>query len=265
MAVPQTTPKPSIGPPSKAGVNNRNNVPTSSSSARAGQAVQKPITIAEDVSARTPKSTHAELGIENAIEKLDLQSQKTADEVPISAVGLNQPKASSSSEDEQSHISGSSSKLQAFDTKSIASVTTFQMDEKESLRPDDSASVQAVDEDESAVNSRVGSELGPGSSKDLSRDVSLKRGPVILPGNAPRFGDVGLSQATNLSQNPALRQMSFTSGERLPPPDVPSVQVIPDEKLLEAMNTPKDRLLLLQMEERILVFLQQSRYENWFP
>ena len=262
MAVPQTTTKPSTGAPSKAGINVRNNVPTSSGSARAGPAAQKPTNTAEDVSARTPKSTQAELGIESAIEKLDLQSQKPAGEIPSSAVAVNQPKASSSSEDEQSHISGSSSKLQAFDTKSIASVTTFQMDEKESLRPDDSASVQAADEDESAVNSRVGSELGPGSSKDISQDVSVKRGPVILPGNAPRFGDVGLSQAANFAQNPALRQMSFTSGERLPPPEIASVQVIPDEKLLEAMNTPKDRLLLLQMEERILIFLQQARYEN---
>jgi hypothetical protein len=30
----------------------------------------------------------------------------------------------------------------------------------------------------------------------------------------------------------------------------------PDDKLLEAMNSPKDRLLLLQLEEKIRIFLQ---------
>jgi hypothetical protein len=33
----------------------------------------------------------------------------------------------------------------------------------------------------------------------------------------------------------------------------------PDEKLLEAMSSPKDRLLLLQLEEKIRVFIQDSK------
>ena len=51
-------------------------------------------------------------------------------------------------EDNHSHLSSSSTKQQSFDTKSMASVTTFAMDEKESIRPDDSASVRAAEDDE---------------------------------------------------------------------------------------------------------------------
>ena len=251
MAVPQTTTKshPSVG--SKAGSNARS-IPPPSGPALSMPIPQKPPAVVEDRDSKTPKSSKAEVGLESAIEKLDLQATKPNEEVPVSAGSTGNPKASSSSEDEQSHVSGSSSKLQSFDTKSIASVTTFQMDEKESLRPDDSASVQAAEEDESFVNSRVGSELGQPS-------VSVKRGPVILPGNAPRFADTGLSPAVNLAQNPALKQMSFTSGELLSTPDPSPVPITPDDKLLEAMGTPKDRLLLLQMEEKILAFMQIPR------
>jgi hypothetical protein len=33
----------------------------------------------------------------------------------------------------------------------------------------------------------------------------------------------------------------------------------PDEKLLEAMNSQKDRLLLLQLEEKIIAFIKDSK------
>jgi hypothetical protein len=33
----------------------------------------------------------------------------------------------------------------------------------------------------------------------------------------------------------------------------------PDEKLLEAMKSPKDRLLILQLEEKIRHFIKDSR------
>ncbi|KKY23959.1 putative r3h domain [Phaeomoniella chlamydospora] len=215
----------------------------------------------EEITAKTPKSLHIESGLERTIEKLELRERadEAIDSQATPAPDL--PKASSSSEDEQSHVSGSSSKLQSFDTKSIASITTFQMDEKESLRPDDSASVQAIDEDESIVNSRVGSELGPVGPRDVSRDLLLKRAPVVLPGNGLRFGELSPATPNSMAQNPALRQMSFISGERLHTAESQATPAIPDEKLLEAMATPKDRLLLLQMEEKVLIFIHDNKDE----
>ena len=262
MAVPQVPPKTVGDVPARQSVNGRASGQLSPAItptvARSGAVGVKAQTALEDTVSRTPKIAAAP-DLSNAVSKLHIEPNlPTQDNSPDSSEA-DQLKASSLSGDEHSHISGSSSKLQSFDTKSIASVTTFQMDEKESLRPDDSASVQAVEDNESSVNSRVGSELGPGNSKEQPKERFSKRGPVILPSGAPRFGDAAVVTPGNLPQNPALRQMSFISGERIQTPDAPPL-LSPDEKLLEAMSTPKDRLLLLQLEEKILTFIHQSKY-----
>jgi hypothetical protein len=34
----------------------------------------------------------------------------------------------------------------------------------------------------------------------------------------------------------------------------------PDEKLLEALESPKDRLMLLQLEDKIITFIKNTRF-----
>lgn len=172
-------------------------------------------------------------------------------------------KRETSFEDDRTHLSNSSTKPTSFDSKSMASVATFALDEKDSLRPDDSASVQAVDEDESlsgaasgAPNSLTGSESGARGF----RDTSIQKSRAILQNASSVYHDGG--QRSNgaapdyISNNYILSNPgSFQGGGALHgfPQD-------PDEKLLEAMKSPKDRLLILQLEDKVRHFIQHSKY-----
>ncbi|KAJ5363344.1 hypothetical protein N7541_004188 [Penicillium brevicompactum] len=153
-----------------------------------------------------------------------------------------------------------------FDSKSLASVTTFAMDEKDSVRPDDSASVQAIDEEESlsghasgAPNSVAGSEAGSRAFRDAV--PTRPRGMLPVPG--PLFNG---SQAMNGTIPPDSVANNFVM-----PANPDSVQdgqnlhgfpLEPDEKLLEAMKSPKDRLLILQLEEKIRYFIKNCNEQS---
>lgn len=161
-------------------------------------------------------------------QKLHLRQTENAGGSESSGRGEATPKSEGASDDNRTHLSAS------FDSKSMASLTTFAMDEKESLRPDDSASVQAVEEDDFSAlgisNSHAGSEAGNRVyrgrllASDAAHQVPYQYPANIVP--------------TNVSPH------SFPSD--------------PDEKLLDAMNSPKDRLLVLQLEEKIVCFLKDS-------
>lgn len=178
-----------------------------------------------------------------------------------------------SAEDDRSHLSSSSTKGPNFDTKSMASATTFAMDEKESLRPDDSASIQANDEEDTSsphgsavTSSQYNSDVGAAPVRVQLRDgysgvnIAMRRPPVGPMQNPPRFGDFPLPSSTDLSHLPTDAQEPDPADiARPPPPDDRSLSIVPDEKLLDAMGTPKDRLLLLQLEEMIIAFITQSQ------
>ncbi|KAL2832013.1 hypothetical protein BDW59DRAFT_114441 [Aspergillus cavernicola] len=165
-------------------------------------------------------------------------------------------------EDDRTHLSNSSTKPTSFDSKSLASVTTFAMDEKDSLRPDDSASVQAIDEEESlsghasgAPNSLTGSESGA-----RSRDVQRHRVP--LHNAVPIFNDGpqranGATMADSVANN-----FVIANSDDFPGRAIHGFPSEPDEKLLEAMKSPKDRLLILQLEEKIRNFIQSSKEQS---
>lgn len=184
------------------------------------------------------------------------------------------PAGADSTEDDQSHLSNNSSREPpGFDTKSIASVTTFAMDEKESLRPDDSASVQAVDdEDSSSGPSCDPSVQGEGEQVVLPRVLpqsngnpvgNTRRYPSITLANPPRFGDLPMSPITESEEFRQAREQP----QEMIDIDTPQLRgggpdhrpqilaVMPDEKLLDALASPKDRLPLLQLEEKILGFI----------
>ncbi|KIW16660.1 hypothetical protein PV08_03848 [Exophiala spinifera] len=194
--------------------------------------------------------------VTNAIQGLSLvQGAATA------PPGSQSADSGESLEDDQSQLSNSSIKQQSFDTKSMASVTTFAMDEKESIRPDDSASVRAAEDDDASS--------APSREMSFNRDnertnqraipsgvtIAARRYHTLTLTNPPRFGDL-----------PAIPVLRGGADEQSQPegtvPQQTGVQerssslpVAPDEKLLDALASPKDRLSLLQLEEKVLGLL----------
>ena len=177
-------------------------------------------------------------------------------------------------DDEKSHLSVSSTKAPSFDGKSVASGTTFGMDEKESLRPDDSASLKAVEEDDSnsgpasaAASSRIGSETGGKAFRDQFNEISERMGPGGhrgLPlGRGNPSGNMETPQPGPLaSLASTIPMVAAHPRPEVLPSTVPAALYNyqePDEKLLEAMETPKDRLFLLQLEEQVISFIRDSQ------
>lgn len=163
--------------------------------------------------------------------------------------------------DDSQRIDSSSelgTKPPSIDGKSITSGTTFALDEKESLRPDDSASVKAAADDDDTfsirgsmvASSRMGSELAARARGIQLNDIPERR----------------LPHTTSGSSAPGILTPQSTSSEQ--PPGVggssDALNVIyrqaPDEKLLEAMASPKDRIFLLRLEKDLIDFVQSSKY-----
>jgi hypothetical protein len=190
--------------------------------------------------------------VTNAIEGLSLVKDANA-----SSGGLQGAESGESLEDDQSHLSSSSMKQQSFDTKSMASVTTFAMDEKESIRPDDSASVRAVEDDE-ASNAPHKEDLSASITRNSIRPstsgvtIAARRYHTLTLTNPPRFGDlpVPIIQTEGAEQPPSSEASSEQQSDV--PDRAPSLPVAPDEKLLDALASPKERLPLLQLEEKFL-------------
>ncbi|CAI4212972.1 unnamed protein product [Parascedosporium putredinis] len=131
----------------------------------------------------------------------------------------------------ESHKADSTSDLctkpPSLDGKSITSGTTFALDEKESLRPDDSASVKAAAVDDDDAFSIRGSLL---ASSRIGSDIAVRR--------------------IQAEENVDRRIAQHNAGGQ---PDAP------DEKLLEAMQSPKDRIFLLRLEKDVIDFVRDSK------
>jgi len=174
-------------------------------------------------------------------------------------------------DDDQTPISSSSTKAASLDGKSATSGTTFAMDEKESLRPDDSASVKAAEDDEfgsgpasGAQNSRVGSEAGSRAFRDQFYEITENIGSA-----PPRQQVQSCRIITGIEEEgPQLTHAPHVSAlpapANVPPPqlvttDGPSIEYNyqePDEKLFEALESPKDRLFLLRLEQEVITFIR---------
>ena len=176
-------------------------------------------------------------------------------------------------DDDQTQVSTSSTKPPSLDGKSTASGTTFALDEKESLRPDDSASAKAADDEEfgsgpasNAPNSRVGSEAGGRAFREQFYEVTESMGPGShRPHPLSRRIIEGIEE-----EGPQPVQSPLATSIPVPmpvvPPDVaiplqPSMELLyrePDEKLFEALESPKDRMFLLRLEQDIINFIKGS-------
>ncbi|KAL3459906.1 hypothetical protein BJX64DRAFT_194346 [Aspergillus heterothallicus] len=215
----------------------------------------------------TPESDIIDQGIDELSEavhaaKISEKKDQGHAGLSIGSEGNGSLRREDSFEDDRTHLSNSSTKPTSFDSKSMASVTTFAMDEKDSLRPDDSASVQAIDEEESlsghtsgAPNSLTGSEAGA-RFRDPQRQRVPLHNAVPIYTNGPQ-GANGVVMADSVANTFVIANSDAFSGRAIH--GFPSE---PDEKLIEAMKSPKDRLLILQLEEKVRNFIQNSKEQS---
>jgi hypothetical protein len=177
--------------------------------------------------------------------------------------------------DDTSQRADSSSELgtkpPSLDGKSITSGTTFALDEKESLRPDDSASVKAAAEDDDSFSIRgsymAGSRMGSDLAARIQRIQIGDMPPRTAPPNQALAGSrnqgVGTPQSgVSDKQIPTDPKASLVGGAATPDGLAPNAfySQNPDEKLLEAMQSPKDRIFLLRLEQQVIEFVQDSKY-----
>ena len=216
---------------------------------------------------------HRELHISMA--QLDVKDSPPASNTLNEHAKSNIKRAGLRLDDDQIHVSSNSTKAASLDGKSTTSGTTFALDEKESLRPDDSASVQAVDDDDfgsglasGAPNSRMGSEAGSRAFRDQFFEVSENN-----PSGAPRshplsrrvIADIE-EEGPQMTHNPIDSPLAapIVSHHNIPVVARPSIDFEhhrdPDEKLFEALDSPKDRMFLLRLEQDIIDFVKNSTY-----
>jgi hypothetical protein len=168
-------------------------------------------------------------------------------------------------EDSGTQLSSSSGsgKPTSVDGKSVASAATFALDERESLRPDDSASLRAVEEEDAA--SLPGSDLGGARAfRDQLHEISniipqQHRG--VPPGRFPAFS-AGPQVLYDPNQPPSgAMPISQPTTNGVPAMvDIPDAQPVPDEKLLEALQSPRDRLFVIKLEQDFIDFVKEPGY-----
>lgn len=170
----------------------------------------------------------------------------------------------------------------SLDGKSITSGTTFALDEKESLRPDDSASVKAAEDDDTfsgrgsiVAGSRIGSEAaGKHNPPPLSKHNLIK---VARAYHSQIYDAQRRSMLPPLESQPqgTLTPQSGSSGQlvagNLPQQSFKGVlptkddfhnifyKTSPDEKLMEAMEEPRNRIFLLRLEQDVINFVRDTK------
>lgn len=176
-------------------------------------------------------------------------------------------------DDDQTQISSSSTKPASLDGKSATSGATFALDEKESLRPDDSASIKAAEEEDllsgpasGAPSSRVGSEAGSRAFRDQFNEINERMGPV--PARSYPFSRREIpgieEEAPQLTIAPLVptipASVALKRPETVPPiePQFSFKYQEPDEKLIQALESPKDRMFLLRLEQDVMSFVRDS-------
>ncbi|KAH7026291.1 uncharacterized protein B0I36DRAFT_365878 [Microdochium trichocladiopsis] len=178
------------------------------------------------------------------------------------------PDVATPSSDETSQKADSASEMgtkpPSLDGKSIASGTTFALDEKESLRPDDSASVQAAADDDEAFSVRGSLLATSRGGSEVARIHRLRIGDMPerrIVQLLPETHDQGLStpQSGVSSQQPPTDPSQILGPGNGADPMNSVYGQNPDEKLIEAMKSPKDRIFLLRLEQDVINFVQSSK------
>lgn len=178
------------------------------------------------------------------------------------------PSAVSDENSTQLSSSDSSAKPPSLDGKSVASATTFAMDEKESLRPDDSASVKAIEDEDlfsppgsATIGSRIGSETGARAFRDQLQEIT-SMGPPSRPSITASGPDTRSSPNQALIYNSStLPDSSQLAAYAQPSPNLlgKPTDFPPDPKLMEALSNPRDRIWVLKLEQDIIDFVKDSK------
>ncbi len=180
------------------------------------------------------------------------------------------PEAAEGFSDDLFHRTDSGSELgtkpPSLDGKSITSGTTFALDEKESLRPDDSASVKAAEDDDTfsgrgsiVAGSRIGSEAAARAYRQQTYEPVDRRSMQTMherPGPGmitPQSGSSGQQMTDDGKNKPLVGPPGAADGFSL------FYRQTPDEKLLEALESPKDRIFLLRLEQDVIEFVKSSK------
>lgn len=160
-------------------------------------------------------------------------------------------------------VSELGTKPPSLDGKSITSGTTFALDEKESLRPDDSASVKAAEDDDTfsgrgsiVAGSRMGSEAAARAYRDynplerkLLQPMLERQSQGIMTPQSGSSGPHAIDDEKSAATDPGIGAEGFNLFYRQ----------TPDEKLLEALESPKDRIFLLKLEQDVIEFVKDSK------
>ena len=156
----------------------------------------------------------------------------------------------------------------SMDEKSTTSATTFPLDEKESLRPDDSASVNAQDEDDgrgsTQPSSQVGSDPEARAFSEQLREISTMGPHSRQQAPIPRLttsthGGPGMLY----SPSPIPVPNSFTGVSPSLARDPNSISFSPDEKLVEALGSVRDRVWVLKLEQDITDFVKDPMAQSF--
>ncbi|KAK5110122.1 hypothetical protein LTR62_006256 [Meristemomyces frigidus] len=166
----------------------------------------------------------------------------------------------------QLSFSSYSAKPPSLDEKSVTSGTTFALDEKESLRPDDSASLKAVDDEDSLVPSVLSVpkqepfvDDGLSAFDDQLREIT--RMEPTLHSAVPSFSRPPAQPAMGVLYVPPLDHgVSTVSRANAPFPNAPGMpDSPPDPRLLEALDSPRDRLMVMKLQTDITDFMNDVR------
>jgi hypothetical protein len=156
-------------------------------------------------------------------------------------------------------------KPSSLDGKSVASGATFALDEKESLRPDDSASVQASAEDDDLCyppgtgvpTSRLESEDGVRAFRDQLHEIHAmepSRRPQAGPGAG---GSINQGVLYVPPEGPGMGNVPRPSHQG--PSTSEAAAIAPDTKLLEALENPRDRIWVLKLEQDVIDFVKDAK------
>lgn len=154
----------------------------------------------------------------------------------------------------------------SLDGKSIKSGTTFALDEKESLRPDDSASIKAAEDDDEfsargsiVAGSRIGSEAAARAYRAQFYEAPDRRNMQTMHErqgqgvSTPQSGSSGQQTTDDGKVKPLIGDQGAPDAFNL------FYRQTPDEKLLEALESPKDRIFLLRLEQDVIEFVKSSK------
>jgi hypothetical protein len=223
---------------------------------------------------RTPSVSQLDEELHSSIAQLSIRESTSTFRAPNDQENSATSRAGLRFDDNQTQVSSSSTKPASLDGKSATSGTTFALDEKESLRPDDSASVKAADEEDmcsgpasGAPSSRVGSEAESRAFRDQFHEINERMGPG--PHRSYQFSRRGITgieeEAPQLAIPPLAAKLRTPI--TLQRPEAVPVDVAPfgfeyqgpDEKLFEALESPKDRMFLLRLEQDVIAFVKDSK------